>query len=63
MSVQSNEILKESILMNIMGMEEEDLIEELGGKEHCENYGWTDYDCLLDALVEKRFDEDPRQLW
>ena len=49
-------------MMNIIGMEEEDLIEELGGKEYCDNYGWTNYDCLLDALVEKRFEEDPRQI-
>jgi len=52
----------ESILMNAMGMEESDMIEELGGEEYCEKYGWTDYDDLLDALVEKRYEEDPRQM-
>jgi hypothetical protein len=62
MSCQSNEILMESILMNTMGMEESDMIEELGGEEYCEKYGWTDYDDLLDALVEKRYEEDPRQM-
>jgi len=47
--------------MGVLGMEESDMIEELGGQEQCDNYGWNDYDSLVDALVEKRFEEDPRQ--
>ena len=47
--------------MGILGMEESDMIEELGGQEQCEYQGWNDYDSLVDALTQKRYDEDPRQ--
>lgn len=62
MSCQSNEILQENIMMGILGMEESDMIEELGGQEQCDNYGWNDYDSLVDALTQKRYEEDPRQV-
>ena len=61
MSCQSNEILQENIMMGILGMEESDMIEELGGQEQCDHYGWNDYDSLVDALTQKRYEEDPRQ--
>ena len=48
-------------MMGILGMEESDMIEELGGQEQCDNYGWNDYDSLVDALTQKRYEEDPRQ--
>lgn len=60
MSCHSNEILKENILMGVLGMSERDMIDELG-LEFVNSQGLFEYDLLVDALVEKRYEEDPRQ--
>lgn len=59
MSCHSNEILKESILMGVLGMSEEDMIEELDAA-YVKSKGLIDYDDLVDELVEKRYEEHPQ---
>ena len=46
--------------MGVLGMSERDMIDELG-LEFVNSQGLFEYDLLVDALVEKRYDEDPRQ--
>ncbi len=60
MSCHHNEAIKENILMGVLDMEESDIIEELD-PQFVESQGLDCFDLLVDALVEKRYDEDPRQ--
>ena len=60
MSCHHNEAIKENILMGVLDMEESDIIEELT-EGFVESQGLDCYDLLVDALVEKRYEEDPRQ--
>ncbi len=60
MSCHHNEAIKENILMGVLDMEEADIIEELD-PQFVESQGLDCYDLLVDALVEKRYEEDPRQ--
>ena len=60
MSCHHNEAIKENILMGDLDMEESDIIEELD-PQFVESQGLDCFDLLVDALVEKRYDEDPRQ--
>tara|TARA_B100000902_G_scaffold359932_1_gene376179 strand:+ start:530 stop:673 length:144 start_codon:yes stop_codon:yes gene_type:complete len=46
--------------MGVLDMEEADIIEELD-PQFVESQGLDCYDLLVDALVEKRYEEDPRQ--
>ena len=46
--------------MGDLDMEESDIIEELD-PQFVESQGLDCFDLLVDALVEKRYDEDPRQ--
>ena len=46
--------------MGVLDMEESDIIEELT-EGFVESQGLDCYDLLVDALVEKRYEEDPRQ--
>ena len=59
MSCHHNEAVKENIMMGVIGMSETDMIEELGGADYVEAYSLNDYDSLVDALTEKRYDESP----
>ena len=59
MSCHYNEILKENILMGVLGMSERDMIDELG-LEYVNSIGIFDYDDLVDELVKKRFEEHPQ---
>tara|TARA_A100001011_G_C14236593_1_gene811295 strand:- start:1230 stop:1415 length:186 start_codon:yes stop_codon:yes gene_type:complete len=59
MSCHSNEILKENILMGVLGMSERDMIDELG-LEYVNSKGIFDYDDLIDEVVNKRFEEHPQ---
>jgi hypothetical protein len=60
MSCHHNEAVKENIMMGILGMSEADMIEELGGTDYVKTFDLNDYDSLVDALTEKRFDESPQ---
>ena len=60
MSCHHNEAIKENILMGVLDMEESDIIEELD-PQFVESQGLDCFDLLVDALVEKRYEEDPRQ--
>ena len=59
MSCHSNEILKENILMGVLGMSETDMIDELG-LEYVNSKGLFDYGDLVDEVVNKRFDVHPQ---
>ena len=59
MSCQQNEILQENILMGVLGMDRVQIEDELGLP--VSEMNTLDYDTLVDKLVEKRFEEDPRQ--
>ncbi len=59
MSCQHNEILQENILMSVLDMDRVQIEDELGLP--LEETNTMDYDTLVDKLVEKRFEEDPRQ--
>ena len=59
MSCQHNEILQENILMSVLDMDRVQIEDELGLPVSEMNN--MDYDTLVDKLVEKRFEEDPRQ--
>ena len=59
MSCQHNEILQENILMSVLDMDKVQIEDELGLP--LEETNTMDYDTLVDKLVEKRFEEDPRQ--
>ena len=58
MSCHINEVIKENILMGVLGMEESDIVEELT-PALVESKGLTTYDELVDELVEQRFSEHP----
>ena len=60
MSCQQNEILQENILMGVLGMDKVQIEDELGLP--VSEMNTMDYDTLVDTLVEKRFEEDPRQV-
>ena len=60
MSCQHNEILQENILMGVLGMDKVQIEDELGLP--VSEMNTMDYDTLVDTLVEKRFEEDPRQV-
>ena len=60
MSCHHNEILQENILMSVLGMDRVQIEDELGLPLSETNT--MDYDTLVDKLVEKRFEEDPRQV-
>ena len=60
MSCQHNEILQENILMGVLGMDRVQIEDELGLP--VSEMNTLDYDTLVDKLVEKRFEEDPRQV-
>tara|TARA_B100001059_G_scaffold149600_1_gene149429 strand:+ start:85 stop:267 length:183 start_codon:yes stop_codon:yes gene_type:complete len=60
MSCQQNEILQENILMGVLGMDRVQIEDELGLP--VSEMNTLDYDTLVDKLVEKRFEEDPRQV-
>ena len=60
MSCQQNEILQENILMGVLGMDRVQIEDELGLP--VSEMNTLDYDTLVDTLVEKRFEEDPRQV-
>ena len=60
MSCQHNEILQENILMSVLDMDRVQIEDELGLP--LEETNTMDYDTLVDKLVEKRFEEDPRQV-
>ena len=60
MSCQHNEILQENILMSVLDMDKVQIEDELGLP--LEETNTMDYDTLVDKLVEKRFEEDPRQV-
>lgn len=60
MSCQHNEILQENILMSVLDMDRVQIEDELGLPVSEMNN--MDYDTLVDKLVEKRFEEDPRQV-
>ena len=59
MSCHHNEILQENILMSVLDMDRVQIEDELGLP--LEETNTMDYDTLVDKLVEKRFEEDPRQ--
>ncbi len=59
MSCQHNEILQENILMSVLHMDKVQIEDELGLP--VSEMNTMDYDTLVDKLVEKRFEEDPRQ--
>jgi len=59
MSCQHNEILQENILMSVLHMDRVQIEDELGLP--VSEMNTMDYDTLVDKLVEKRFEEDPRQ--
>jgi hypothetical protein len=59
MSCQHNEILQENILMSVLDMDKVQIEDELGLP--VSDMNTMDYDTLVDKLVEKRFEEDPRQ--
>ena len=59
MSCQHNEILQENILMSVLHMDRVQIEDELGLP--VSDMNTMDYDTLVDKLVEKRFEEDPRQ--
>ena len=59
MSCQHNEILQENILMSVLDMDRVQIEDELGLP--VSEMNTMDYDTLVDKLVEKRFEEDPRQ--
>jgi len=59
MSCQHNEILQENILMSVLHMDKVQIEDELGLP--VSEMNTLDYDTLVDKLVEKRFEEDPRQ--
>ena len=59
MSCQHNEILQENILMSVLHMDKVKIEDELGLP--VSEMNTMDYDTLVDKLVEKRFEEDPRQ--
>jgi len=61
MSCQHNEILQENILMSVLHMDKVQIEDELGLP--VSEMNTMDYDTLVDKLVEKRFEEDPRQAW
>ena len=60
MSCQHNEILQENILMSVLDMDKVQIEDELGLP--VSEMNTMDYDTLVDTLVEKRFEEDPRQV-
>lgn len=60
MSCQHNEILQENILMSVLHMDRVQIEDELGLP--VSDMNTMDYDTLVDKLVEKRFEEDPRQV-
>jgi len=60
MSCQHNEILQENILMSVLHMDKVQIEDELGLP--VSEMNTMDYDTLVDKLVEKRFEEDPRQV-
>ena len=60
MSCQHNEILQENILMSVLDMDRVQIEDELGLP--VSEMNTMDYDTLVDKLVEKRFEEDPRQV-
>ena len=60
MSCQHNEILQENILMGVLSMDRVQIEDELGLP--VSEMNTLDYDTLVDKLVEKRFEEDPRQV-
>ena len=60
MSCQHNEILQENILMSVLHMDRVQIEDELGLP--VSEMNTMDYDTLVDKLVEKRFEEDPRQV-
>lgn len=60
MSCHHNEAVKENIMMGVIGMSEEDMVEELGGADYVKTFDLNDYDSLVDALTEKRYDESPQ---
>ena len=60
MSCQQNEILQENILMGVLSMDRVQIEDELGLP--VSEMNTLDYDTLVDTLVEKRFEEDPRQV-
>ena len=60
MSCQHNEILQENILMSVLDMDKVQIEDELGLP--VSEMNTMDYDTLVDKLVEKRFEEDPRQV-
>jgi len=59
-SCQHNEILQENILMGVLSMDRVQIEDELGLP--VSEMNTLDYDTLVDTLVEKRFEEDPRQV-
>ena len=59
MSCQHNEILQENISMSVLHMDRVQIEDELGLP--VSDMNTMDYDTLVDKLVEKRFEEDPRQ--
>ena len=59
MSCQHNEILQENILMSVLDMDRVQIEDELGLP--VSEMNTMDYDTLVDKLVEKRFEEVPRQ--
>ena len=58
MSCNTNTIIQENILMNVLDMTKEDIIEELP-PALIESKGLETYDDLVDALVEQRFEQHP----
>ena len=58
MSCNTNTIIQENILMNVLDMTKEDIIEELT-PALIESKGLATYDDLVDALVEQRFEQHP----
>ena len=60
MSCQHNEILQENILMSVLDMDRVQIEDELGLP--VSDMNTMDYDTLVDKLVEKRFEEEPRQV-
>ena len=58
MSCHINEVIKENILMGVLGMEESDIVEELT-PAFIESQGLETYDDLVDALVQQRFENHP----
>ena len=59
MSCHINEVIKENILMGVLGMSETDMIDELG-LEYVNSKGIIHYDDLVDEVVNKRFEEHPQ---